>query len=90
MSTSIVIAIKSFILSETYTETCVALFLMEKHYPSGQLIQHSKYSAMLSKIHSTTECFFGDFAHWDVCIIPSGYFQIVERLAFELRHDKWI
>jgi len=27
------------------------------------LIQHSKYSAMLSKIHSYRMLFFGDFAH---------------------------
>jgi len=27
------------------------------------LISQSKYSVMLSKIHSY-DCFFGDFAHW--------------------------
>jgi len=30
------------------------------------LIQHLKYSAMLSKIHSYQAVFFGDFAHWDI------------------------
>jgi len=29
------------------------------------LIRHSKYSIILSKIHST-DCFFGDFAHWEI------------------------
>jgi len=24
----------------------------------------ANYSAILSKIHSSTDCFFGDFAHW--------------------------
>jgi len=27
-------------------------------------IRHSKYSAMLLKIHSYSYCFFGDFSHW--------------------------
>jgi len=27
------------------------------------LIQHSKYSVMLSK-YTPTDCFFGDIAHW--------------------------
>jgi len=30
------------------------------------LILRSKYSAILSKIHST-DCFFGNFAHWEFC-----------------------
>jgi len=28
------------------------------------LIQHSKYSSMLLKIHSYRLLYFGDFAHW--------------------------
>jgi len=27
------------------------------------LIRHSKYSAILSKICTPTDCYFGDFAH---------------------------
>jgi len=28
------------------------------------LIGHSNYSAILTKIYTHTDCFFGDFAHW--------------------------
>jgi len=37
------------------------------------LIRHSKYSAILSKIHSYTDCFFGEFANWAISISISTY-----------------
>jgi len=37
------------------------------------LIRHSKYSAMLLKILSYTDCFFGDFAHWEYTHCPCKF-----------------
>jgi len=55
------------------------------------LSQHSKYSAMLSKIHSyrlllkytLTDCFFGDFAHWVVDGLSIFYIFGMSRLGIE-------
>jgi len=35
------------------------------YFVQSQLIRHSKYSAMLSKIHFY-KLLYGDFAHWDM------------------------
>jgi len=46
---------------------------------------HSKYSAILSKIHYTpTDCFFGDFAHWDI-IHLIDYFSFLEGITQALQ-----
>jgi len=43
------------------------------------LIRHSKYSAILSN-YTPTDCFFGDFAHWDVG--TSIHNSVVQRMSF--------
>jgi len=43
------------------------------------LILHSKYSVMLSK-YTRTDCFFGDFAHWDTDVVTTS-----EQHCFNVR-----
>jgi len=45
------------------------------------LIRHSKYSAILQK-YAPTDCFFGDFTHWEVPLSGSVLYKynIRERI----------